>query len=166
MNKEASQSYRPGIGIVLLNKEYQVFVGQRRDMKSTAWQMPQGGIDEGETPWEAWQRELLEEVGTDKVQYVTETKEWLTYDLPADLAAHFWGGRFRGQRQKWFLLEFTGEDNDINIETENPEFLAWKWAPLESVAGVIVPFKKALYERVVEEFSPIIKNLQKNASHV
>ena len=133
-----------------------VFVARRIDMPSEAWQMPQGGIDEGESPREAALRELHEEIGTDKAKIVAESKNWLTYDLPADLIPKIWGGRFRGQTQKWFLLRFTGKDSDIDIETEHPEFLDWKWAKVADLPRLIVPFKRKLYEDLVAEFGPLI----------
>ncbi len=144
--------YRPAVGIMLINREKRVFAAQRIDMPSDAWQMPQGGIDEGETPLEAARRELLEEVGTDKAEPVAEIREWLSYDLPVELVSVLWGGRFRGQTQKWFAFRFTGEDRDIDIETETPEFLAWRWVEMGALPELIVPFKRPLYRRIVEEF--------------
>jgi putative (di)nucleoside polyphosphate hydrolase len=144
------KDYRQGVGIVLLNKANQVFIGQRLDKTSEAWQMPQGGIDRGETPEIAVMRELAEEVGTDKAEIIFEIPEWLFYDLPANLAAKLWQGRYKGQRQKWFVLRFLGQDSDININTAAPEFMEWKWADLKDLAGLIVPFKRELYENVID----------------
>ncbi len=144
--------YRPAVGIMLINRDRRVFAAQRIDMPSNAWQMPQGGIDEGETPLEAARRELLEETGTDKAELVAEIREWLSYDLPVELVSVLWGGRFRGQTQKWFAFRFTGEDRDIDIETETPEFLAWRWVEMGALPELIVPFKRPLYRRIVEEF--------------
>ncbi len=115
-----------------------------------------GGIDEGEQPERAAQRELLEEIGTDRVEIIAQTDDWLTYDLPDELMGKIWGGRYRGQKQKWFLMRFTGVDKHIDIATEHPEFRAWKWATIESLPLRIVPFKKDLYETVVERFGPIV----------
>jgi putative (di)nucleoside polyphosphate hydrolase len=151
--------YRPGVGIMLLNARTEVFVAQRLDMKSDAWQMPQGGIDEGEDPRAAAMRELAEETGTDKAEILAESREWLTYDLPVDLVPKLWRGRFRGQKQKWFAMRFLGRDSDIDIETEHPEFSAWKWAPVTQLPDLIVPFKRTLYARLIAEFEPVLAAL-------
>ncbi|NBO19914.1 MAG: RNA pyrophosphohydrolase [Proteobacteria bacterium] len=148
--------YRPGVGILLLSRDHKVFVAKRIDMRSEAWQMPQGGIDEGEDPRTATLRELQEEIGTDKVEVLAESQQWFTYDLPEHLVPVIWGGKYRGQRQKWFALRFTGKDSDINLETEHPEFLEWKWVSLREVPQFIVPFKRELYERIVEEFAHLV----------
>jgi len=148
--------YRPGVGIMLLNRENLVFVGRRIDTTSEAWQMPQGGIDEGESPLEAALRELKEETGTDKAELLAESREWLTYDLPEDLIPKLWGGKFRGQRQKWFAMRFTGSDKDINIKTDDPEFNAWQWVAPARVPELIVPFKQKLYRALVDEFQKVI----------
>lgn len=144
--------YRPCAGVMLVNREGRVFVGQRIDTRAEAWQMPQGGIDEGESPRAAALRELREEVGTDKVEIIAESREWLRYDLPDELVGQLWGGRYRGQEQKWFLCRFTGKDEDINIATPHPEFRAWRWAAPQEVPALIVPFKRTLYAAVFEEF--------------
>lgn len=151
--------YRPGVGIMLLNAAGRVFVAQRIDMPSEAWQMPQGGIDRGETPLEAARRELHEETGTDKAEPIAESRTWLRYDLPPDLVPRIWGGRFRGQTQKWFAFRFLGEDADIDIETETPEFSNWKWAAVEELPGLIVPFKRQLYRCLLEEFGHLARAL-------
>jgi putative (di)nucleoside polyphosphate hydrolase len=148
--------FRPGVGIMLLNPRNLVFVARRIDMPSEAWQMPQGGIDEGETPIEAALRELEEEVGTDKAVVLAESPTWRSYDLPAELTGRLWGGRYRGQTQKWFALRFTGTDDDINIDTDEPEFMAWKWAEMADLPSLIVPFKRKLYEELVAEFGPLV----------
>lgn len=147
--------YRPCVGIMLLNPRGQVFVARRIDMPSEAWQMPQGGIDEGEPPQIAALRELREEIGTDKAEVLAESRGWMNYDLPPELIGKLWGGRYRGQTQKWFVMRFTGSDSDINIATEVPEFLDWKWAEIERVPSLIVPFKRKLYEQIVAEFAPV-----------
>lgn len=149
--------YRRGVGMMLLNPDNQVFVAKRIDMISDAWQMPQGGIDEGEDPRATAIRELAEEIGTDKADIIAESSDWLRYDLPEHLVPKLWKGQYRGQEQKWFLLRFTGADADINIETEHPEFLAWKWAPMHTLPDLIVPFKRPLYEQVVAEFQGLIR---------
>jgi len=146
--------YRPAVGIMLLNPAGLAFIGRRIDMPAglAAWQMPQGGIDPGETPRQAAFRELKEEVGTDKAEIVAETRGWLHYDLPTDIASRMWSGRWRGQRQKWFLMRFTGEDADINPATEHPEFDAWEWVEPRRLPELIVPFKRPLYCDLLAEF--------------
>jgi len=146
--------YRPAVGIMLLNPAGLAFVGRRIDMPAglAAWQMPQGGIDPGETPRQAAFRELKEEIGTDKAEILAETRGWLHYDLPSDIASRMWSGRWRGQRQKWFLMRFTGEDADINPATEHPEFDAWEWVEPSRLPDLIVPFKRPLYRDVLAEF--------------
>ena len=156
--------YRPGVGLMVLSPEGLVFVARRIDMPSEAWQMPQGGIDEGETPEQAAIREFREEVGTDKVEIIAESERWLSYDLPEELLPRLWGGRFRGQNQKWFLVRFTGTDDDIDIATENPEFLDWKWVELETIPDLIVPFKRRLYEDLVAEFGAIVRAFKDGAA--
>jgi putative (di)nucleoside polyphosphate hydrolase len=149
--------YRRGVGILLLNAEEKVFVAKRIDTTSEAWQMPQGGIDEGEAPQVAAMRELLEETGTDKATILGESPHWLRYDLPPQLVPRLWGGRFRGQEQKWFVMRFTGADADVNIATEHPEFLKWKWAEVATLPDLIVPFKRPLYEQIVAQYRDWIR---------
>lgn len=147
--------YRPCVGVMLVNERGRVFVGQRLDRDVDAWQMPQGGVDKGETPRDAALRELWEETGVPAglVTVEAETPGWLAYDLPHDIVPNIWKGRFRGQEQKWFLLRFHGQDADVNIATGHPEFSRWKWAePAELLAG-IVPFKREVYARVLAEFA-------------
>ena len=150
--------YRPAVGMMLLNREGRVFVGRRIDMPAglAAWQMPQGGIDPGETPRQAAIRELKEEVGTDKAEILAESRSWLRYDLPKELRARLggmWGGRYRGQQQKWFAMRFTGENSDIDpAATEHPEFDAWEWVACKRLPELIVPFKRQLYLDVLAEF--------------
>lgn len=146
--------YRRGVGAMLVNDRGLVFVGQRIDKKAEAWQMPQGGIDEDETPEEALFRELEEEIGTRKAEIMAETRDWFSYDLPDELRGKLWRGRFRGQTQKWFALRFTGEDSDICIETAHPEFRAWLWMPVADLSERIVPFKRDLYTAVLKELAP------------
>jgi putative (di)nucleoside polyphosphate hydrolase len=152
-NEAEMACYRPGVGIMLLNRRGRVFVGRRVDMPiAPAWQMPQGGIDPGETPRQAAMRELEEEIGTGKAEILGESRSWLTYELPAELAGR-WGGRYRGQRQKWFAMRFTGNDEDINLATTHPEFDAWQWVAPERLPELIVPFKRQLYTDILAEFS-------------
>ena len=150
----AQLPYRPCAGVMLVNTDGHVFVGQRIDSQVDAWQMPQGGVDPGEDPKQAALRELWEETGV-KASLVTveaETKGWLPYDLPHDLVPRLWKGRFRGQQQKWFLMRFHGADTDINIETDHPEFSQWCWLPPDQLVARIVPFKQAVYSRILDEF--------------
>jgi putative (di)nucleoside polyphosphate hydrolase len=148
-------AYRPGVGILLLNRERRVFVGRRIGMPAglSAWQMPQGGVDPGEEPRAAALRELQEEAGTDKVEILAETRFWLRYDIPADLSRGLWGGGYRGQRQKWFAMRFLGEDCDINLAADtHPEFDAWKWVAPACLPELIVPFKRRVYLDVLDQF--------------
>ena len=149
--------YRSNVGIMMVNEKGYVFVGQRLDNNQNAWQMPQGGIDAGEDPETAAYRELLEETGVKKqdVRFVASSSQWLSYDLPEDLIPILWNGKFRGQKQKWFLFKFLGEDGDIDIATEHPEFSKWKWISKENLLKEIVPFKKSVYENVLKEFKNI-----------
>ena len=146
--------YRANVGVMVLNKSGDVFVAQRLEHYANAWQMPQGGIDPGEAPAEAALRELEEETGinSSKVVILSETQNWISYELPANLIPKLWNGQFRGQKQKWFLMRFLGEDTDIDIETEEPEFSAWKWIAPSALPDAIVPFKRDVYVAVLEAF--------------
>jgi putative (di)nucleoside polyphosphate hydrolase len=147
--------YRPCAGVMLINREGRVFVGQRLDSKLEAWQMPQGGIDPGEDPLEAAYRELWEETGVsrDYVELVATAPDELTYDLPEELIGTVWKGRWRGQRQRWFLFRFSGEDSVVNIATAEPEFRAWRWVEPGELPELIVPFKRDLYRQLLGVFA-------------
>ncbi|HEV2865696.1 MAG TPA: RNA pyrophosphohydrolase [Allosphingosinicella sp.] len=146
--------YRPGVGVMLINEARHVWVGQRLDSTLEAWQMPQGGLDPGEAPLEGALRELEEETGIrrDLVEVLAQAPRELTYDLPEDLIGKIWKKPWRGQRQTWFLVRFLGTDADVNIATADAEFRAWKWAEPSALPALIVPFKKKLYEEVVDAF--------------
>lgn len=148
------RGYRQGVGIMLVNQAGLVFVAQRLDTPQEAWQMPQGGIEAGESPAQAAMRELAEEIGTAAAEIIAETAGWYDYDLPPALAGRLWGGRYRGQTQKWFACRFLGDDDDIHLDTEHPEFRAWKWAEIDRLSALIVPFKRALYGAVIAELAP------------
>lgn len=147
--------YRPAAGVMLLSREGKVWVGQRLDSTLAAWQMPQGGLDPGEDALEGALRELEEETGIprDKVEILARCQEQLLYDLPDDLLGKIWKGKWRGQRQTWFLARFLGEDGDVNLQTPEPEFRAWKWAEPQELPDLIVPFKKGLYRDVLKAFA-------------
>ena len=151
--------YRPCVGLMLINKSGKVFVGNRIDTPGAHWQMPQGGIDEGETAHQAAIRELYEEVGCDKnsVKLLGESKKWHYYDLPKSLSERIWDGKFRGQRQKWFLFLLTAGDDIIQLDNHHAEFSEWKWLALGDLTDNIVHFKKQTYEAVLKEFSDIIR---------
>ena len=152
-NDSEPLDYRAAVGIMLLNSRGEVFVARRCDIPTMpAWQMPQGGIDPGETPRQAALRELKEEIGTAKAEIIGESRGWLHYDLPIELAGSVWGGRYRGQRQKWFVMRFTGRDSDINVATEHAEFDAWQWVAPFRLPELIVPFKRRLYIDILAEF--------------
>ncbi len=155
MTDPSSLPYRPCAGVMLINGDNQVFVGQRIDNTLEAWQMPQGGIDPGEDAQAAAVRELGEETGLspDKVSLIAEATDELFYDLPPELIGKVWKGKYRGQRQRWFLFRFEGEDSDIRIDTAHPEFRAWRWAEPADLPRLIVPFKRALYEDVLAAFA-------------
>jgi putative (di)nucleoside polyphosphate hydrolase len=158
--------YRPCVGVVLFNRAGLVFVGRRiggpEHVDPThVWQMPQGGIDPGEQPWLAALRELREETNVRSVERAGEIAEWLNYDIPRDIAGLAWKGQYRGQTQKWFAMRFLGTDSEIDVAnpdgTQEAEFAAWRWEPLQNVPELVVPFKRAVYERVVREFAPLGK---------
>ncbi len=146
--------YRPCVGVVLINDAGLIFAGRRIDGPATSWQMPQGGIDAGEKPREAALRELAEETGVSSglVEFVAKSPDWMTYDLPDELLGKVWGGRYRGQTQRWFLFRFRGRDADVDIATEHPEFSEWRWLTAEEMLATIVPFKRRVYEAVIAAF--------------
>ena len=152
--KSNPKDYRPNVGIMIINQKKEIFVGKRIDHPSNFWQMPQGGIDAQEIPSIAALREMEEEVGIkkNKVDLLTESKDWYYYSIPSDLAKTLWKGKYKGQRQKWFLYKFKGTDKDINIHTEHPEFSDYKWVTKDFLVPNIVPFKKKIYEKLLLEF--------------
>ena len=156
-------AYRPCVGIMVLNGAGRVWIGRRHDAPGEPegpgawWQMPQGGIDESEDPAKAALRELYEETSIRSVEKLGEIAEWLTYDIPREIVGQAWKGKYRGQKQKWFALRFTGKDSEIDVENpgggHDPEFVAWRWEPVKNLPSLIIPFKRPVYERVVKEFS-------------
>jgi putative (di)nucleoside polyphosphate hydrolase len=156
--------YRPCAGIMLVNRDGKVFVGSRVDMPSDAWQMPQGGIDDGEAPEQAALRELYEETGVtaELARIVAQSADWIPYDLPADMIPRLWGGKYRGQTQMWFLIEFLGGDEDIDLDVHHREFGDWQWAEPEQLPDLIVRFKSDLYRRILAEFRPHLAVLNKS----
>ncbi|MGL5784614.1 MAG: RNA pyrophosphohydrolase [Alphaproteobacteria bacterium] len=161
--KERDMSYRINVGMMLVNAKNKIFVGQRIDKTTPAWQMPQGGVDPGEPYQAAAYRELIEEIGTDAFEFWYESQHWRTYDFPSKAPGQTkqpWGGKHKGQKQRWFLFRFMGEDKDICLETKHPEFSAWKWSTPEILIQEIVPFKREIYKAVLEEFLPIFSTYQ------
>ena len=147
---------RSGVGIVVLNKDNKIFVAKRIDNPKDYWQMPQGGVDEGEDFLSAAFRELEEETSIKNVKLIKEIDEMISYELPKNLLGIIWKGKFRGQKQKWFLMRYLGKDEDINIKTKNPEFLDWKWIELDEITNVVVDFKLHVYKILKEEIKKII----------
>ena len=144
--------YRPCAGIMLLNNKGKVFVARRIDTDTEAWQMPQGGIENGEDPKVAAIRELEEETGITQADIIAEYQDWLTYDLPDKLYGKVWKGRYGGQKMKWYVMRFHGEDSDINIKTRHPEFSSWRWVDMNDLQEIIVPFKRDVYKALSEKF--------------
>ena len=151
-----TDKYRKCVGMMILNTNKEILVGRRLDHPSGYWQMPQGGIDENENPKEAVWREMMEEIGTNKAKLIKVSNQWINYDIPPEtLKTLPWGHKYIGQRQKWFAFDFLGEDEDINVGTDNPEFSEWKWARMDSIVDSIVPFKRNVYAIILEEFKDI-----------
>ena len=148
--------YRNGVGIVVLNNENKVFVAKRIDNPKNFWQMPQGGVDEGENLLNAAYRELKEETSIFNVKLIKEIEDWTQYDLPSKLIGIIWIGRYKGQKQKWFIFKFLGDDTEINIKTKNPEFLDWKWIEIGKITEIVVDFKKEVDQKVEKEIKKII----------
>ena len=166
MPKHSSLPYRPCVGTMVLNAKGLVFIGRRTEGPehvdlTHVWQMPQGGIDKGEDPWPAALRELAEETSITSVTKLAEIPGWLDYDLPKEVAKQAWKGKYRGQTQKWYALRFTGEDSEINILDpaggHEPEFVEWRWEPMRNLPDLVIPFKRAVYQRVVDAFAHLVK---------
>ena len=147
---------RIGVGIVVLNSKNKVFVGKRKDNPFDKWQMPQGGVDLNEPLLQAMKRELIEETSIKNIKVLKEFEKWLQYELPENLVGKIWKGKYKGQKQKWFVVKFLGSDKEININTKHAEFINWKWVEIDELPGLIVLFKKHVYEEIVEELKKII----------
>lgn len=155
--------YRPCVGLAVINAAGRVFIGRRSSGpehidETHVWQMPQGGIDRGEDPWPAALRELYEETSIRSIEKLGEIEDWLAYDIPRDIIGQAWGGKYRGQTQKWYALRFTGDEREIDVATpaggaHKPEFVEWRWEPMRNLPELVVPFKRAIYQRIVEEFA-------------
>ena len=158
MNDFSKLPLRSGVGIALINQENKVFVGKRIDNPKNFWQMPQGGINENENYLQAAKRELLEETGIKTVKVIKEMDNWLTYDLPKNLLGKIWNGKYRGQKQKWFIMKFLGNTNEININTQDPEFLDWKWIEISNLPKVVVDFKLEVYKKILKELLVVKTN--------
>ena len=156
MYKKTTLPLRKGVGIILLNKSNQILVGKRIDNPSSFWQMPQGGVDQNENLFDAAKRELYEETGVVSIKLIKEFDYWLEYNLPNYLIGKIWKGKFRGQKQKWFIMKFLGNNNEININTKKPEFLNWKWINSSKLPEVAVNFKTNIYKRISKEVSTFI----------
>jgi putative (di)nucleoside polyphosphate hydrolase len=152
--KQNELPLRLGVGIIVLNKENKVFVGKRRDNPTNKWQMPQGGVDHGENLVNAMKRELKEETSIRSIEILRELEGWTEYELPDYLLGKIWRGKYRGQKQKWFIVKFLGKDEEINLKTTHPEFIEWQWLDIENLPSVIVHFKKKVYEKLL----PVIKS--------
>ena len=152
--KQNELPLRLGVGIIVLNKENKVFVGKRKDNPINKWQMPQGGVDRGENLINAMKRELKEETSIRSIEILKELEGWTEYELPNYLLGKIWRGKYRGQKQKWFIVRFLGKDEEINLKTTNPEFIEWQWLDIENLPSVIVHFKKKVYEKLL----PVIKS--------
>ena len=156
MNKKEELPLRTGVGIVLLNDKNKIFVGKRIDNPKKFWQMPQGGVDKNEELLQAAKRELKEETSIKSVELIKELDEWLEYDLPKNLLGKLWKGKYKGQKQKWFIMKFLGNESEINVKTSHPEFFEWKWIELDEITKVVVDFKLNVYEKIKEKVKTII----------
>ena len=156
MSDKTNLPLRLGVGIILLNNKNKVFVGKRIDNPKKFWQMPQGGINNNENFFQAAKRELEEETGITKAKLIKELNEWLIYYLPKNLLGKIWKGRYRGQKQKWFVMKFEGKDREINVNTNNPEFLDWKWVDASELPKIVVNFKVNIYKKLLKELSNIV----------
>ena len=154
--KEKILPLRIGVGVVVLNNDNKVFVGKRKDNPIDKWQMPQGGVEKNEDYLIAMKRELLEETSIKSIKVLKELEEWLEYDLPKNLLGIIWKGKFRGQRQKWYIVRFIGNDSEININTKYPEFIEWKWIEMDKLPSLIVEFKKDVYKKILENLKKFI----------
>ena len=158
MNEKQELPLRIGVGIVLLNNKNNIFVGKRIDNPKNSWQMPQGGVDKNENFLQAAKRELKEETGIKTVKLIKELDGWFKYDLPEYLLGKLWNGKYRGQKQKWFVMKFIGKTNEINVKTENPEFLDWKWIKLSELTSIAVNFKIDIYKKIKDELTALKLN--------
>ncbi len=156
MNKKQELPLRIGVGIVLLNNKNKIFVGRRIDNPKKFWQMPQGGVDKNEELLQAAKRELKEETNIKSIKLIKELDEWTTYDLPKNLLGKVWKGKYKGQKQKWFVMKFLGDEKEINIKTNHPEFFEWKWIELDKITDVVVDFKLDVYKKIKEKVKTII----------
>ena len=156
LNKSKNLPLRLGVGIILLNSDNKVFVGKRIDNPVNFWQMPQGGVDDNENLLYAANRELKEETGVESVKFIKEIDNWLTYELPKNLLGKIWKGKYRGQKQKWFIMRFVGNEEEINIKTKNAEFLEWKWIDANQLLNVVIDFKLDVYKSIVKELNILL----------
>ena len=147
---------RTGVGVILFNKENKIFVGKRKDNPIDKWQMPQGGVNKNENFLNAMKRELYEETSIKSIKIIRELDGWYEYELPKNLLGIIWKGKYRGQKQKWFIVKFIGEDSEVNLKTKFPEFIEWKWIPVEMLPDVIVDFKKDVYLKLLKEIKKFI----------
>ena len=146
---------RTGVGAIVLNNKNKIFVGKRKDNPIDKWQMPQGGVDKNEKFLDAMKRELFEETSIKNIEVIKEINNWFEYELPKNLLGIIWKGKFRGQKQKWFIVRFVGNENEINLETEHPEFIEWKWIDMNELPNVIVDFKKEVYKKILVELKKL-----------
>jgi len=156
MNQKKSLPLRLGVGAIVLNKQNRVFVGKRKDNPVNKWQMPQGGVNDGEKLIDAMKRELEEETGIKNIKILKEVNGWSEYELPDYLLGKVWRGKYRGQKQKWFVVRFLGNDSEINLKTSKPEFIEWQWLNIENLTEVIVHFKRKVYEKLLPEIKSFI----------